>query len=209
MASLDRAQIADVLANMQALGQTDVPVDGKGTRLEIDTNTEPEYQTDKKMVKLVPCRECKRPLVTTTFFAPAKALCRVCKGEAGDTGVATVGQPVPGQTDPAKAVHLADCLVNPHFAFAVCPVHPDDEAHEMQLVSVNHSDHYGPGHFDAKGNFHQTAPGETAVLQCQKCLAAVTYTTTYRQRFRAQNEPKIKPDLGEPGRFIAERQGTR
>jgi hypothetical protein len=159
-------------------------------------------------VKLVPCRECKRPLVTTTFFAPAKAICAVCKGEAPDSRVATVGVPQPGETDPAKAVRLEDCLINQHFALALCPAHPDDNTHVMELKSVNHNDHYGPGEWQhtAKGAiWKQTAKGETAMHQCLKCKATVTYSTTATNQFRRQNEVR-------PGKHVngfAEINGIR
>lgn len=160
----------------------------------VDEDLEHEVQTDKTSVKLVPCRECRRALVVTTFFAPAKAICRSCKGEtAGEGRQATVGQPVAGQTDPAKAVNLADCLVNKHFAHATCPVRPDE--HEMELKSVNHSPQYGPGYFVGK-MWRQTDVGETVIHQCKDCLAVVTYSTTFRTKMRRQNEVKIKPDTG-------------
>jgi hypothetical protein len=201
--TIDRAAVADVLANMVSMGQTQIAVDAKGTRLDIDPAAEVEYQTDKQAVKLVPCRECKRPIVVTTFFAPAKAICRGCSGETGV--VASVGQPIPGSTDPAKAVNLADCLINAHFAHALCPVHPDDEAHEMELKSVTHSDNYGPGHFEIKNTgrvWVQDAKGEVVQHQCKKCSAVVTYQTTIRTQLRRQNAPKAKPDMGAPERVV-------
>lgn len=166
----------------------------------IVSDLEHEVQTDKNPVKLVPCREqeCRRPIVQTTYYAPAKAICRSCKGETVGERQATVGQPVPGQTDPAKAVNLANCLVNLEFAAALCPVHPNDPEHIMELKSVNHSPHYGPGHFNGKGHWIQEAPGETAIHQCIKCLAVVSFTTTYRSPLRRQNAPKTKPDTGAP-----------
>lgn len=169
-----------------------------------DVSKDHEVQTDKDQVKLVPCRECQRPLVVTTFFAPAKALCASCRGEtASERAVATIGQPIPGQTDPAKAVNLADCLVNPHFATALCPVHPDDQDHVMELKSVSHSEHYGPGHYEvSKGTmiWKQDAPGEVATHQCVKCNAVVVYQTTIRTQYQRQNAIKPKPDLGPPER---------
>jgi hypothetical protein len=163
---------------------------------------EHEVQTDKQQVKLVPCRGCERPIVVTTFFAPAKAICRVCKGES-DTTVASVGQPIPGQTDPAKAVNLVDVLINPHFAIAQCPAHPDDESHEMKLINVVQNEHYGPGEWVAgpKGmQWRQTAKGESVRHQCQKCLATVDYSTIRMVKFRAVNEVQHAEDLGSPHR---------
>lgn len=167
---------------------------------EFDTSLEHEVQTDKQAVKLLPCRQCRRPLVVTTFFAAAKAICRTCTGEDPDAGVATVAVPVPGQTDPAKAIRLASCLINPQFATAVCPVHPDDEAHEMELKSINHSDDYGPGFFIKPGEWRQTAKGETVMHQCKACMAVVSYSTRHVVQYRCQNEPKQQPDFGAPHR---------
>lgn len=169
---------------------------------KIVNDLEHEVQTDKEQVKVVPCRECERALVVTTFFAPAKAICRVCKGETvGESKQATVGQPVAGSTDPAKAVNLADCLVNKHFAKALCPVHSDDESHEMELMAVNHSPHYGPGFFVGK-LWRQIDVGETAIHQCRECLAVVTYSTTFRTRMRRQNEVKIKDNGPREGSYL-------
>lgn len=218
MATLVRNQVPDALANMVSLGHDTIVVDSKGTVLPIAPQLEPEYQTDKDAVKIVPCRECHRPLVTTTFFAPAKGICRECQGETAQTngGRATVGQPTPGQTDPAKAVNLADALVNKTFAQTRCPVHPDDDEHVMELVSVAHSEHYGPSRFmgwdKGKPVYQQTGVGETATLQCQHgdCKATVVFSTTAQQRYRRQNEPKLAPDLGRrPGIVLETLNGIR
>lgn len=167
---------------------------------KIVNDQEHEIQTDKDQVKIVPCRECERALVVTTFFAPAKAICRICKGEtAGDSRQATVGQPIAGSTDPAKAVNLADCLVNKHFASALCPVHPDE--HEMELKAVNHSPHYGPGFFVGKV-WRQIDVGETVIHQCKECLAVVTYSTTFRTHMRRQNEVKLKDNGPREGAYL-------
>lgn len=197
--------VADVLANIKAMGQDTIVVDGKGTRLPIDVDATPEIQTDKQAIKIVPCRECKRPLGVTTFFAPAKAICRPCSGEAASEsgGVATVGQPIPGQTDPAKAVNLADCLINKGFTVALCPKAPDDPDHVMELKSIAHSDQYGPGHWERKSSgmvWIQEASGESVMHQCTKCLATVSYSTMVRSEFARQNEPRNKVFVGEPGR---------
>lgn len=215
--SIPRKDVPDVIDNMKALGQNEVTVDGKGTKLEVDLSLDVEFQTDKQAVKLVPCRECKRPLVVTTFFAPAKAICAADSGRAaaeGD-GRGTVGQPVPGQTDPRKAVDLTQTLINPTFAQARCPVHPDDDEHEMLLVSVSHHEHYGPQMFlryeGGKPVYKQIAPGETVVLQCQheNCLATVTYSTTPQQRILPMNAKKA-PDLGRrPGFTLELLNGTK
>lgn len=194
MASLSMPkQAVDTTLVRMADGELAVNIEKQN---EIDPTMEVEIQTDKDMVKIVGCRECKRPLVVTSVYAPAKAMCNVCKGGTGK--VATIGQPVPGQTDPAKAVNLADCLVNVHFAQALCPVHPDDEDHVMELKAVSHSPHYGPGHYGPKGAWIQDAPGEVVTHQCTKCLAVVNYSTTFRSPMIRQNAKRDKPDLGAP-----------
>jgi hypothetical protein len=198
---LHRNDVTDALAAMQA-GVMPLPDPAKFNPIKPDMD--PEVQTDKEAVKIIGCRECARPLVVTTFFAAAKGVCRVCKGETGT--VASVGQPVPGQTDPTKAVNLADCLVNKHFAHALCPVHPDNEEHEMELKQIAHSDHYGPGEFVLTKDgriWKQTAPGETAMHQCTKCNATVVYSTQHVVQFRRQNEVIDRPDLGAPHRNSA------
>lgn len=161
---------------------------------EVYSDLETEIQTDKPMVKLVPCRDCQRPLVVTTFFAPAKAQCRSCKGEVAANGVqASVGQPIPGKTEPAKAVDLTKTLVNATFAQALCPVHPADEEHVMELKHVHHNEQYGPSEFmgyqNGKPIYRQTDVGETVLHQCTKCKAVVTYTTTAVTQFGKINKP--------------------
>lgn len=189
MASIARAEVSQALVDLLA--------DGGAESFNLDL--EPEYQTDKDAVKLVPCRECQRPLVVTLFFAPAKAICHECRGE-GDGTKATVGQPTPGETDPAKAVSLADCLINPTFSFAVCPVHPDDpDGHPMELKSVNYNDNYGPstlaGYNKKTGRpeYRQIAKGETVFWQCLTCKATVAYSTTAQTQFRRMNEANTQP----------------
>lgn len=195
MATLHKNEVAGHIDNMRARNDADSEA--------FDLSLQFEVQTDKDMVKLVPCRECQRPLVVTTFFAPAKAICRSCKGEAPDS-VATVGQPVPGQTDPAKAVNLKDCLVNKQFEFARCPVHPDDEEHVMELKSVSHNDHYGPttmiGYEKGQPVYRQDAPGETVMHQCTHCKATVVYSTKHVVQYKRINEVKVEPDFGPPHR---------
>lgn len=168
------------------------------TNTEIwNTDLEVEIQTDKEVVKLVPCRECKRPLVVTTFFAPAKAVCSACKGDTDGT-VASVGQPVPGQTEPAKAVDLTKVLVNQHFAQALCPVHPDDEEHVMELKSVTHNNNYGPSEFIGYSNgrpqYRQIAIGESVLHQCLKCKATVSYSTMLQSQLKRVNEKRERDD---------------
>lgn len=180
---------ADIEAQVQLIATTDIGKDA------YDWDLEREVQTSKSPVKLVPCRECRRPLVVSTFYVPANARCTLCKGESG-AGRATVGTPQPGRTDPAQAVDLTKTLINPHFAMAICPVHPDDPEHEMELKSVTHNDNYGPSEHMGKGEYRQIAPGETAMHQCTKCKAVVTYTTTAQTQFRRINEPKLVTGVG-------------
>jgi hypothetical protein len=164
--------------------------------MEFDPSLEVEVQTDKDRVKLVPCRECKRPLTVTTFFAPKKAICRTCTGESGGQ----VGVPQPGKTDPADAVNLADCLINKGFAFAVCPI--DAEGHgEMKLIHVGHNPNYGPREivgYEKGVPVYAQRMGETAMLQCQhrECNATVNYSTTSIMKFKPQNAPKTKTGDG-------------
>jgi hypothetical protein len=106
-------------------------------------------------------------------------------------------------------------LINPHFATALCPVVPDDpEEHPMELVSVSHSDNYGPttflGYISGKPHYRQMAKGETVVHQCRNCKATVVYSTTAQQQMRRMNEPRNQPDMGRrPGITLELLNGTR
>lgn len=161
---------------------------------DFDTELEHEVQTDKDRVKVVPCRECKRPLVVTTFFAPAKAQCRSCSGEADTGGVATVGVPVPGQTDPAKAVNLTDALIN--IGFRTPPLCPLNGEHTVELKSVSYAPHHGPRHirgYDGKGMpIVDQEVGETCMYQCTECNTAISFSTTHQGQYRRINEPREK-----------------
>lgn len=144
--------------------------------MEPRDDLEPEVQTDKVDTKEVPCLGCGRRLVVNRFYAPAKARCSACRDGSGAT---VTSAPVAGKTDPTRVADLTRVLVNPHFARALCPVHPDDEAHVMELKSVAHSPQYGPS---------PKVPGETVLLQCLKCKATVAYSTTAQMQFQRQNE---------------------
>jgi hypothetical protein len=197
MASLLRTNVEDVLANLVTLGIDEIEVK-KGVKLPIDPKKDVEYHTDKEAVKIVPCRnaDCKRPMVVTTFFAAAKAECRVCTGETdGERRKAAPGSlqaVVPGETDPALAVNLQDALINKQFMTAVCPMCQG----EMELKSVNHSDTVGPGHWvhGKEPRWEQTAKGETVMFQCNDDLTVVTMATTARHRFRRANEVRPGKD---------------
>lgn len=154
-----------------------------------------EVQTDKPIAKLVPCTGCQRPLVVNQFYAPAQAKCSTCRPDQSSSSVGSVAVPQPGRTDPAKAKRLADALVNPQFAKALCPLHPDDDEHEMEIKSITHSDHYGPRTlvgYDGAGRpqYRQDAVGESVRLQCRKCNTTVDYSTQHQVQYRAQNEPR-------------------
>lgn len=186
--ALHRNEVKDALSAM-ATGIASMPPADKHN--VIDPAKEPEFQTDKDAVKLVGCRDCQRPLVVTTFYAAAKAICRECSGAtAGNGGTATVGQPIPGSTDPAKAVNLADCLVNRQFAEANCPLC----AEAMELKLVVHSDSYGPRQLEGYDKTgvprYKVSVGETVTLQCNSCKTTVNMSTMHQHEYRRQNEPK-------------------
>ena len=162
-------------------------------REDFDLSLAPEMQTDKELVKVVPCQFCRRPLIVTTFYVLAWAKCGPCKGESGaDREPGSVDVVQAGRTEPRLAKDLTKVLINPGFANALCPAHPDDPEHEMELKSVHFNERYGPSEWrivDGKLTPVQIAPGETAIHQCVKCLAVVTYTTTAVTAFRRINEP--------------------
>lgn len=147
---------------------------------------------DKPPLKLIPCTVCKRPMVVNTFYVLAWAKCHGsgCGGERKETASVAVAQA--GRTDPRTAVNLVECLINPTFAIARCPVHPDDEDHVMELKSVSHSDQYGPGYWaQLKGGGYEwklVAKGETVMLQCRKCWATTSHSTTAQHEFKRVNE---------------------
>lgn len=160
---------------------------------EFDTNKRAELQTDKELVKVLPCQFCRRPLVVTTFYVLAWAKCGPCKGVSSDVREkGSVGQPQAGRTEPSLAADLTKVLLNPQFANAICPVRSDDPDHVMELKSVHHNDVYGPSEqrwIENKLIWVQTGPGETVMHQCLKCKAVVTYSTTAQVQFRRCNEP--------------------
>lgn len=151
-----------------------------------------EIQTDKDRIKATPCVGCSRPLIVSTFYVAANARCSECKGGATVDGTGEVVAPVAGKTDPARVKDMATVLVNPTLARALCPVHPDDEEHEMELKWIGHAEHYGPkeliGFSAGKPEYRQIAVGETVMHQCLRCRATVVYSTTAQTQFRAQNE---------------------
>lgn len=159
---------------------------------QFDMALAPELQTNKELVKIVPCQYCQRALIVSTFYVMAWAKCRLCKGESDSSrSTASVGQPQAGRTEPRLARDLTKVLINPSFAEALCPVHRDDPDHEMELKSVSWSDHYGPVEWrllDGKLTPVQIAAGETALLQCKKCNATVAYSTTVVTQLRRANE---------------------
>lgn len=175
------SQWSEVLATAQRIGDD-----------RFDFKLSADVQTDKELVKIIPCPHCRRPLVVSTFYVMDWASCYSCKGESGgsrETG--SVGQPQAGRTEPRLAKDLKKVLINPNFGEALCPVHPDDPDHEMELKAVGWSENYGPHIWkmiDNKMTRVQIAPGETALLQCKKCNATITFSTTAVTQFRRQNE---------------------
>ncbi len=156
-----------------------------------DTSLGVEVQTDKAICKLVPCTGCKRPLAVNTFYAPAIAKCRQCGGSSARSGIGEAEIVQVGRTDPAKAKNLADCLINPSFATATCPLGGED--HRMELKSVNWAERYGPSEMvigkTGRPEYRQIAAGETVMHQCLDCKTCVTYTTTAQSQYRRMNEP--------------------
>ena len=183
--SIPRSDVEATIEAMKAAGVSQF----KG--LELDLELEHEVHTDKTMVKLVPCRTCARPLVVTTFFAPAKAECRVCAGEDPNSKIASVGVPEPGSTPPEKAIDLTKCLINhEEFEFMSCPFGHG----EMEIKSIHHNSNYGPmelaGYKNGRPEYRQTAKGETVMYQCNTCLCVQTLSTTAVTQFRRVNEVK-------------------
>lgn len=163
------------------------------TEEQFDLSLEECVLTDKAMSKRVPCKACRRACVIHAF-APNAVLCSTCKSGNSGAGSSpgTVASPEPGVTDPAKAVNLVDCLLNPTFAHAHCPHDPE---HAMELKSVSHAPNYGPRKllkYDAKGVpvYHQET-GETVMHQCAECGTVVTYSTQHTHQYRRQNEPRV------------------
>lgn len=200
---MHKNDVQDQIDGMRALGQDHIKVDAKGRMMQLDLAKEPEWATDKEQVKIVPCRDCRRPMVVTAFFMPEKAQCRACAGES-ENAVASVAAPVAGVTEPAKAMNLADCLLNPQFSEAICPICVEP----MELKHVFHNPDYGPGHWEqsSKGPvWVQDAAGETALHQCNRCRCTITIATTAVHTFKRINEVR-------PGRHVngwATSLGTR
>lgn len=159
--------------------------------MQFNDSLEPEVQTDKEATKDVPCLACGRRLTVNTFYAPAKARCRECRA-AGVNGE-VVAAPVRGKTDPATVAQLEAVLINRGFARALCPAHPDDEDHVMELKWVGHSPHAGP---------KEKVPGETVLHQCTVCNATVTYSDTVPAQLRCQNE--VRSDKRMSQTWVAE-----
>lgn len=166
--------------------------------LELDV--EFHESAGKTPLKMVPCTICRRPMVVNTFYVLAWAKCHEsgCSGESKERG--SVGVAQAGRTEPELAANLVETLINHHFQFARCPVHPDDEAHEMELKSVSHNPRYGPGEWRDDGKhgrvYVQIASGETVMHQCRQCKATVSYSTTPQSQYRRINEPKLDLTLG-------------
>lgn len=73
-----------------------------------DTTLETHVLTDRAATKVLPCRECRRPCVVTTFAAPAKTACNNCRHPSREHAVVA-------QTDVAKLdPELFDLSLEPH-----------------------------------------------------------------------------------------------
>lgn len=164
---------------------------------EFNNELEPEVQNESDNTKEVPCGECGRRLTVSKFYAPeSKARCTECKGEAKEEAAAGRRRfQAMASADKSQYADLKDALLNRAFSRAVCPVHPDDPEHEMELKSVSHSAYHGPtefmGYQGGRPLFRQLAEGETVMHQCSKCLATVSYSTTAQVQFCRQNEPGL------------------
>jgi len=154
-----------------------------------DTDLEPHILTDKSVTKLLPCVECRRACVVTTFMAPVKVKCKACKTD-GDTSRGSQAVVQPGRTPPELAANLTDCLLNKSFAHAICPL---DAEHTMELKDVSHSQYYGPRHLlgykDGMPQYEQQI-GETVMWQCLDCCTVVSFSTQHPRQMRRQNEPR-------------------
>lgn len=156
-----------------------------------------EWQTDKDTVKICLCTGCgEKAIGVNTFYAPAWAKCRACKGEAEASGVGQAQVVQPGKTDPAKAANLADVLLNKQFAEAPpCPLCTEP----TELKSVAHNPMYGPSRiigYEKGQPVYQNDVGETVMYQCNECKTSVSYSTVHQSVYRRQNEPKNT--IGEP-----------
>jgi hypothetical protein len=172
------------------------------------------FQTTKETGKLCPCTECGHPVYVNAFYAPANAKCDEHIGGRKRNGGDGHGQAQavhPGKTNPARVADLASVLINQHFARALCPVHPDDDEHQMELKSVDHHDYHGPSEFTlekGKPTYRQVEQGETVMHQCLKCKAVVTYSTTAQIQFRRVNEPSAnKKTMQSWEPWLGEREG--
>ncbi len=156
-----------------------------------DLNLAPEVQTDKSLIKVLPCQYCRRPLIVSTFYVPAWAKCGPCKGETSERAVGSVEVAQAGRTEPRLVKDLTKVLINPVFGVIDCPFGHG----EMELKAVYWSENYGPSErrrVEGREVRIQTAPGETVMHQCQHpdCYATVTLSTTAVTKFRRINEPK-------------------
>lgn len=176
----------------------------------MDLEYEIQVARDKKPFKILPCTICRRPVVVNTFYVAAWTKCDMsgCSGEKREK--ASVGVAQAGRTEPAMAVNLHECLINEGFKHCLCPAHPDNPDHEMELKSVHHTPRYGPGEWRSVGGqrvWVQIAPGETAMWQCLKCKAVVTYSTTAQSQYKRVNE--VNEDSTKNVNGWAQTLGTR
>lgn len=175
---------------------------------EFNEDLEPEILTDKEVTKVVPCRECGRPCVVTTFATPAKTRCNTCRGGQRAAKREAVQIKAAHTVNPAALENLADGLINP--VFKTIPLCPFDPEHNVELKSVSHSPQYGPRHlmgYDGKGiPQYDQQTGESVMYQCNDCRTVISYSTQHPLLLQAQNEIK---KLAEAPSSLARIQGVR
>lgn len=148
-----------------------------------------ETHTDKRPVKFVPCLDCRRAMMVTTFYVPAWAHCSRCTGSE-ENQLGSVAVPQRGRTNPELAKNLVDVLINEQFAEAACPRCSE----LMELKSITHNPNYGPRElmgYDKSGRpIYKQLTGEIAMHQCNHCFMTITFSTVHVMKYRRQNEPK-------------------
>lgn len=164
-----------------------------------DTSLTPHILTDKPMTKVLPCMECRRPCVVTTFLQPQKCLCRDHKGESsGPRAIGSQHAVIAGRTPAEYAVNLPDALINKEFMSALCPFGPE---HIVRLKDIGHSPNYGPrqllGYKDGIPQYKQEI-GEVATLQCADCNTVIQFSTQHPRQLRPVNAPKQSARTEEP-----------
>lgn len=150
---------------------------------KIDKTLTKEVKTDKEKTKEMPCPGCGRAVVVTLFASVRGAVCSKCKSGA-------VVVPTPGKTDPKTVKDLRETVTVKGFKDQICPV---DRGHgAMTVMSVSHSDQYGPSEYVGLRSgipaYKQLAVGETVLHQCAHCKATSTVSNTAQVHLIPQNE---------------------